>query len=112
MIGDALSQAATTATIAGGARQKFADLKKATDGMQTVFVKSLVAELQKEAQKEFQGMPGSEIYTDMENEAIAQKLTASAHLGLSETLYKPMATMAYQQELAAASRKGALSSKH
>jgi Rod binding domain-containing protein len=102
VIGDALGRAFGYGTVAVDARRKFAELHKATDGMQTAFVKTMVAELQKATQKQFENLPGGDVYSDMQNQVISEKLTQTGHLGLSDTLYQSMAKKAFQQELGTA----------
>ena len=85
-------------SLAQQAGPKLAKLKKSTDGMQAVFVKSLITEMRKSVEKSTADVPGNDIYQDMQNQVLAEKIGATAHLGISEQMFKPLANRALNEQ--------------
>lgn len=69
------------------AEPKIAQLKKAAAGTEAMFVKSLLAEMEK-GTKTFGEGPGSDIYSDMFNDAIAQSISSRGAFGIGNLMIK------------------------
>ncbi len=65
-------------------------LKKSTDAFESQFVKQLVTEMRKSSKSEFKDEPGSEIYDDMTNQILADKIAAKGGFGVSQTMYNQL----------------------
>ncbi|MFY9233889.1 MAG: rod-binding protein [Fimbriimonadaceae bacterium] len=70
--------------------QKLNDLRKAAQGVEAMFVKDLLAAMRRGVPKNSsaeQG-PGSDIYKDMLDQALADKIGATGAMGISKALYQ------------------------
>ena len=81
----------------GQAKPALAKLRHATDGFEQAFVKQLVEQMRKSASSEFGDVPGGQIYEDMTNEVLSQKLAQSGHFGISDQMFKQMAPLVVAQ---------------
>jgi Rod binding domain-containing protein len=72
------------------AKPQLDKLKKATDGFETQFVKQLVTEMRKSSKNEFADEPGSDIYDDMTNQILAEKISSKGGFGVSNVMFKQL----------------------
>lgn len=80
----------TEASALIAAKPKLAELKKATDGIESIFVKNLLSEMQKGTHA-FGESAGADIYQDLMNQAISESIGKRGTLGISQMLYKQLA---------------------
>lgn len=78
----------TASLISGAANlgSQLEKLKQATNGIEGIFVKNLLSEMQKGTHMFGEG-PGSDIYQDLINQSLAQNIGQRGSLGISEMLY-------------------------
>lgn len=96
-----LNDALKAAGIAGKGASRLAKLKKATDGVEAMFVKDLLAAMRKGMPKtSFGDSSGSEIYKDMFDQALADSLGRTGSLGISKVLYRQLSNQIIKQALA------------
>lgn len=71
---------------------KLADLKKATQGVEALFVKDLLAAMRRGVPKGGLGesMAGGEVYRDMLDQALADSIGRSNSLGIGKILYEQL----------------------
>lgn len=74
---------------AGSSTARLAELKKATQGIEALFVKDLLSAMRRAIPKESLGasMAGGDIYRDMFDEALAESIGKSNALGIGQILY-------------------------
>ena len=98
-----LSAAATGAAVA-------AKLKKATQDIEAIFVKDLLAAMRRTAKHQSLGSGlGGEMYQDIFDQAIADASAKQGNLGISKTIYKQMAPVAIRNALRTAAVSAARS---
>jgi Rod binding domain-containing protein len=68
------------------AQPQLAALKKATNGFETIFLKSMLTEMEKGTNM-FGTGPGSDIYADLANQTIADSVGQRGSLGIGKMLY-------------------------
>ena len=83
--------------LAAKAAPELAKLHKATDAFQTAFVKQLVTEMRKSSKSEFGDMPGSDVYDDMTNQVLAEKLSSNGSFGVGDAMYKQLTNLVIAQ---------------
>lgn len=93
MIPSALAPAAIAASI----KPKLAQLHKATDQLQSMFVESLVKEMRQDESDEFSDMAGSDVYSGMVNQTLADAISKNGDFGISNQMYKQLSKTAFQQ---------------
>lgn len=81
---DMLSKAMRTAHEAA---PKLKQLEKASKGVEAMFVKSLLGEMQK-GSKLFGDGPGTDIYADLFNDAIAKQVADRGAFGIADLMIK------------------------
>lgn len=87
-----LNGISNAAAIAQSAAPKLAALKKATQSIEGIFMKDLLNVMQKSVHKvQFGDAPGSDIYQDFFNTALADSATKNGSLGLGSMLYRQLA---------------------
>jgi Rod binding domain-containing protein len=64
-------------------------LKKATNGFETIFLKSLMTEMEKGTHM-FGSGAGSDIYADLANQSIAESVGKRGTLGIGKMLYNQL----------------------
>jgi len=64
-------------------------LKKATNGFETIFIKSLMTEMEK-GSKMFGSGTGSEIYQDLANQSLSESIGKRGTLGIGKMLYNQL----------------------
>lgn len=62
-------------------------LKKATQGVEAMFLKDLLSAMRKGMPDSLSKMPGGEIYRDMFDQAVADSLSSKGTLGIGKVLY-------------------------
>jgi peptidoglycan hydrolase FlgJ len=77
------------AQAAAQAKPQLTQLKKATDSLESVFVKDLLTEMQKGTHM-FGSGTGSGIYQDLMNQQLSQSIGGRGSLGISNMLYKQL----------------------
>ena len=82
-----LSVLAKTAKVAAIATPKIRELKVAAKGVEAMFVKSLMAEMEK-GTKLFGEGEGSGIYSDMFNDAMAKQVSDRGAFGIADMMLK------------------------
>lgn len=92
---------------------KLKTLKRATDGFETLFVKNLLSEMRKGMKEVNLGgdKTGSDMYKDMMDQAIADKLSSKGSLGVGKILYKdfaPKVVAIERQQMIRAAHAGTL----
>jgi Rod binding domain-containing protein len=81
-----------------------AKLKKATQDIEAIFVKDLLAAMRKTAPRQKLGNGlGSDLYQDLFDQALSQAASKSGSLGLGKTIYQSMAPVALRAALSAVS---------
>lgn len=88
---------------------KLDELKNATTGIETMFMKNLLTEMHKGMKTSLSGDDSnqSEIYQDMMDQALAEGMGKSGSLGIASSLYKNLAPKVMreaQAELSSRSR--------
>jgi Rod binding domain-containing protein len=85
------------------ARPRLNELKKATQGVEAMFVKDLLAAMRRGMPKSGFGEKGlgTEIYKDMFDQALADSLGKTGALGIGKILYKQLANQAIRDSLGA-----------
>lgn len=98
-----LMQAATAGTPVA------AKLKKATQDMEAIFVKDLLAAMRKTAPKQsFGGSSlGGDMYQDLFDQAIAEASSRNGSLGVGQSIYRQMAPVAVRTAIQNAIRHNA-----
>lgn len=90
------------------AQPKLSELKKATSGVEAIFVKNLLDEMQKGMKDGLFGdVPGAGIYQDLMNTSIAQAVAKGGSFGIGDLLYRQMSAKVVAEAMAAAPRQGA-----
>lgn len=91
----------TQAGIAAEVKPKLDKLKETTKGIESIFIKQILAEMRKTVSKvEFGDSAGAEIYQDMMDHAIAEAGSKTGSFGLSQTLYRSFAPRVLASETA------------
>jgi Rod binding domain-containing protein len=89
---------------------KLCDLKKATDGFETIFIKNLVGQMRKGVKQISLGEnPGGDIYQDFADQALSESLSQKHVLGIGDMLFKsfsPKLVELERQRLTAEARSG------
>ena len=60
-------------------------------------MKQLVTEMRKAGNSEFADMPGSDIYDDMTNQVLAEKLASKGAFGVGDAMYKQLSKLVIAQ---------------
>ena len=81
-------QATTDPAILAEAAPKLEALKKATQGVEAIFMKDLLSAMQKGIHKST--LPGGEIYQDLFNQAVADSAGKRGALGIANLLYRQL----------------------
>lgn len=77
-------------------KPKLAELRKASDALQTNFVQSLLKEM-RQGLDEDSDMPGSDVYNGMVNDALAEQISKKANFGISDMLFNQLSQLAVSQ---------------
>lgn len=94
------------AVAAANAGPALAKLKKATQDVEAIFVKDLMAAMRRTVPHESMGSQfGSEMYQDMFDQALAQSGARSGSLGIGKTIYRQLAPAALRAATAEALRQ-------
>lgn len=97
MIG--IGKAVQTAALAKELSPKLSELKRATDGFETIFVKNLLSQMRKGIKEvSFGENPGGDIYQDMADQAFAESLSSTGMLGMGKMLYGSFAPKLLAEE--------------
>ena len=81
---DGLTKAATPASAAA---PKIAELRKAGEGIEAMFVRQLLGEMQKGTKLFGEGQAGS-VYGDLFNEALAKQVASRGAFGIADMMEK------------------------
>lgn len=92
MISDTLAYAARAIAI----KPKLAELRKATDALQTNFVESLLKEMRKGLDED-SDMAGSDVYNGMVNDVLAQQISKKSNLGISDMIFGQLSKLAINE---------------
>lgn len=96
-----LIETAKSMAVASAVAPKLEKLKKAAQDVEAVFLKDLIAEMQKGMKKTtFGDSTGSEIYQDMFNDTLAQAASKAGNFGIGKVLYRQFAKDVVRQEAA------------
>lgn len=80
---------------------KLADLKKATKGIEAIFVKQMLNEMRKSVNKVHFGQQlGGDMFDGMMDQAIADQATKNGSFGVADNLYRQFSTAVLQEERA------------
>lgn len=94
-----IGKAVQIAALAHELEPQLNQLKKATDGFETIFVKNLLAQMRKGMKQiSFGENPGGDIYQDMADQAFAESLSSRGVLGMGRMLYRDFAPKMLAEE--------------